>query len=437
MTTVIRELDALEYQKVNDLYDIAKEANANISLTRNTLARELQGIETELSKIPHPSAVEQQKLNAVRNIIKKITLQDAEGNIIGLVPIENQVLLDQAKSLRYVLDFDFAHGTPKGIFKPVINALENAVERGATQAGNRKAYTAHNKARKAYKNWTQDYNNDYINKFRDTSNVDYSKNFKTSLDLDSYHPIEKIISRAYPGQQLANATRRELVNKHLGKYIDNPNLAVGEEYQRTINELSNIIGDPVTKEIEQSLAQARRSKIKGQKLEKLEQPKPPKELEIPEKPKKPEAKVLTKPVEIPKFKEPKPTKEMQALSKKLKITPEKIQAKTETPSGLRELKNDLNKTEIGKGQYQRIADSKMKSILQNKKVVGEYTGNELYEVLNQEKNYDLVVELIGESETKDLLKAAKSIAEDKIKGEKIKQLISKETLKSLLLLHLL
>ena len=515
MTEAIRASDELDYGIVNELYTISDNLNKGLSQEHPKLYQNLKSQLLELSSIPSPSSPEKQKIKAISDILQKLATHDEAGNVIDFLPIENQTLLNQAKSIRYMMDFDFAHGNTSGIFSPVKNALEDAAENTSLQLGKTEAYEASKVARSTYRDWAKTYNNDYIRPFRDTSNVDYSKNFLSSTNIDTFHPVNDILNKTLTGRQLADATKREIIENKLGKYLDNPKLAVGKQFERDLAEVSSILSPDELANVKNELAQGRRSRdIRGKTIEKAKEPtkpepktitqvdiptfkqKPPEpkiieKVDIPkrkitepklktvEEPKippfekqRPEPKVIEK-VDIPQFREPFPefeaveqvkipkfgkkppepkiiekvdiplrkpakeTPEMRAAAKAMKTTPEDIQAMMNTPTGIQNLERMLSKSDAGKKHFRRLMEYRLKSMLQNRKVVTDFKGDELADIITKENNYDILAEILGDKQTDNLLEKALEIGSDKMKRDKLKKLVSPETLKALVLFHLL
>src|SRR6185369_4710770 len=117
----------------------------------------------------------------------------------------------------------------------------------------------------------------------------------------------------------------------------------------------------------------------------------------------------------------------------MKITPEQAIRMSETPTGLKTLKEKLpNKL------YESIGKRKIKDILYEGKVEHQFKGDELYKQINKGENYDLLVELLGEEEAADLLVSSKGISNKKVTVEALKKAGMKlGTLKTLLILGLI
>ncbi len=422
----IRANDAIDYKAVNDAYKVAEDLNAQVETTHPQLAQELQASLNESKLTPAPSAPQKQLQEAQKKILDILVETDSEGNIIGFKPVNNRVLLEQAKALRYSIDYDFAHGQPKGIFKPTINMLQDAAETASKSLGNEAALEAEQAARKLYRNWTETYNNDYINPYRDISNKSYSKLFDSSLSVDNYKQVESVLNKSPSGQALAQATRRELITNKLQPFLDDPRKALKPIFQETLDELKPILKPGEEQAIKSQISEARKYPLKkAVQAEKLKEPSKPNlkgidSVKLPKPPKaKSSAKEITS-VKLPSKPEPKITPEMRGIAKEIKITPEEAIARSNSPSGL---KNLLNKLPEHKANV--LAKEKVKDILYQGKVKPQYKGNELFKIINEGSNYDMLEAILGEDLTLELLEASEKIGNKAINQQELKKYIKK------------
>src|ERR1019366_8546343 len=101
-------------------------------------------------------------LDSINAILNKIATFGEEGTIVGFKPINNNLLEEEAKALRYYMDFNFEHGSARGILSPVTNVIEDAVETAANFTGHNAAAEANQTARTLYREWATDYDNPFI-----------------------------------------------------------------------------------------------------------------------------------------------------------------------------------------------------------------------------------------------------------------------------------
>jgi hypothetical protein len=436
----VKANDAADYQLVNEAYKVSDELNAQINFTHPQLIEQLERTAEEIRSIPEASPPQKQLLGAIEKILGRLRTVDANGNITGFLDANNRVLQEQAKAFRYFMDFNFEHANARGIFSPTVGYLENAVEAAAEATGNEAAAEASKRARGLYRQWAQDYDNAYIRPYRDTRNFDYSKTFKSALDVDEYNVVNNILQRTNASQQVSGVVRRELVQKHLMPFLDNPKSVSQKEFDKVLRELGAVINSEEEQAIRQTFAEARRTPvITGKKIElpKIKEPKNKviESVNIPLfKAKKKELPAM-KPVKIPLKPEVKTTKSMQAAAKIMKSTPEEIMKMTDTPSGLKKLKSDLkNHPELIK----KMEKVKTKQILFEGNVERQFKGDELYRAINKGDNYSLLAEMWGEEEIADILVTAKQIGNKKITVDRLKKLgLHASTLKTLVLFGVL
>ncbi len=420
-----------EYKAVQKLYDENIKINETIETTHPTLANELRSIIKEIDSIPEPSAPQKQIKNAAEKILNEIVSFDESGNITGYKPVNNNVLLNQAKSLRQSIDYDFAQANPRGVFMPTIESLENAALRAAAEKGNDAAVKANKAAKEAYKKWAETYQNDFIRTLRDTSNHKFSQSFDSSLNVDNFKALDNVLQKSNAGQQLASQTRRELITDQLSPFIKNPKKINPEALDEALNELSVVLRPGEEYAIRQSLAESRRAPvIIGTKVPTPKAPEAPKTKTIESvniplfKPPTKEIKFPSK-VKIPLKGEVKPTKAMKEASDWMKITPEKVKDLTNTPTGIKKLKAQLSKSPEGKKLFEKVGHEKIKEILHGGKVKRVFTGKELEEFINKTDNYDILSEIMGEDTVKGLLDAAIQIKDKRMTVDLIKNLAIK------------
>lgn len=428
----IRANDAIDYANVNAKYKVSDQLNEKVNTIHPNLVQELTSQRNELLSIPEPSPPQKQRLTAIEKILDKLRTVDSDGNITGFIEINNRVLQEQAKAFRYFMDFNFEHGNARGIFTPTVNSLENAVEFGARTTGNAEAAEASQEARASYRQWAQDYDNPYIRPYRDTRNMDFSKTFKGSLDVDEFKMVDNILSRSNAGQQLSATTKRALVEKTLGKFLENPHGANGKEFQLALRELSPVLTSEETNVIRQTFNEARNrpSLI-------TRRPSPPNLKEIPNakiplfNKEKPAGKQVTS-TKIPskKFEE---TPAMKIASKEMNMTPEEIRKLANSPSGMTKLKE-----KVSPDVYKKIGHQRAQEIVYGGEVKPNLTGKKVFNRVNEGDNFSMLSKILGEEEAQAFLDAAEQIGEKSFTTENIKKHIKNYSIvKTLLLFGLL
>ena len=437
----VRANDAHDYNLVRQAYQQSEQLNAQVTAEQPQLANQLRTTLEQLNSIPEPSPPQKQLQSTIQKILNQIENMDKVTGEGILQPISNRVLQEQAKSLRYFMDFNFEHGNSRGIFSPTVKALEDAIEQGARSVGNMEAVDANRNARALYSQWAEMYDNPYIKPYRDTGNLSPSDTFKKGLTTDNFNALDIVLNRSNAGQQVAGINRRALVEKQLEPYLRNPRKANLNDFYKELDELRAVASPEEIITIRDQFLEARKSsKLSGRKFEPFEEPKAPKIKELPTKtdiPKstarKPEPIAEPTEVKIPTKGKVKTTPEMKAAAQLMKITEEQAIKLADTPSGLKKLKQNMPDK-----IYKEIGKRKIKDILYEGKVEHQFKGDELYNQINKGENYDLLVEILGEDEAADLLVSSREIANKKVTVEALKKAGMKiGTLKTLLVLGLI
>lgn len=380
----IMRLDEADYKNVNQLYENARAENRMIEDIHPELADTIQQRLEELEKIPAPSGPQKDLINSMKNILSDIVEYGEEGGrktISGYKQINNQTLIDQVQSLRQKIDYDFAHGNTKNIFKPLINDLQEAAAQSAENI-NPQANVALKEAREAYKNWAETFDNDYIRPFRDKSNKDYSKLFTKSHDIDNFNVIRGVIEKTPQGETLSKATLRELVQGELAPYIKNPQKMNSPEFARIMNELEAVITPEQSRSIEQALKkEAHRFGSRTFSRKPLEK---------------------------------------NLLQGK---SPEQIARMTDTISGMKEVEKLLSGTEQGKQLVRDIKDFKAADILYKGKLNAPEKSQSIAELLNDREKVAFLKETLGTervNQLREIVKDAQKLEASLAEMEKIK-----------------
>lgn len=439
ITQGIRANDAIDYDNVNKAYDRSRALNQEITVIQPNLTQDLIGERNRLMQVPKLSPPEEQKLSVINEILQKIAVFNENGNISTFIPINNNILEEQAKALRYFMDFNFQHGNTKGIFSPLVQQIEDAIELGANFVGNIEAAQANKTARTLYRQWAEDYNNDYIRPFRDTTNQSYIKLFEKTLDPDVYPVVNNILMRSQAGQEISSQIRRSLVEEHLKPFFDNPRTIDPQKLEDAFKKIREVVTPSEERLIKNEFSKERRRPvIEGKKTKKVEKPEvpQPKELQnakIPAftKQKRP-IKEITE-ISIPKKPTVKETPSMKAASKLMEISPEQAIKKSNSISGLREMKQDLPDA-----LFKKIGKDKVREILYEGHVEKTFTGSELYEIVSKSNNYEMLNEILGEEAAAEMLVISKQLGKKEATVSTMRKLGIKATaLKTLLLFGVL
>lgn len=418
----IRANDAVDYQDVREAYTISDRLSETVQAEHPDLALEMTRLIDELNQIPELSPPRKQLLTIAQKIRDRIAVFNEEGIMTGFKPVSNKILQDQAKELRYFMDFNFEHGNTRGIFSPLVNTIEDAAELAANTTNNQAAYEASRNSRRLYRQWAEDYDNDYIRPFRDVKNRDYIKLFNETTNPDTYPIVDNILSRSNAGQQISASNKRALIDKTFKKFFDNPRKVNPEELNDAFKKVRGVITPGEEKSIRESFNEGRRTPvIKGKKTELPEAPKEPKLKEVPGA-KIPlfKEKLKTEPpieqVKIPLKPKVKVSDSMRASAKIMKITPEQAMKKADTPTGMKELKDHLPEK-----LFKKVGQDKVKDIIYQGKIKHKFTGKELYDIINEGENYEMLSEILGEEVTAELHVSAEQIANKTVTVDALKK----------------
>ena len=393
----VMNLDEDVYRGVNELYRISREANQGVVEIHPQLVQRLANRVSELEAIPEPSDVQRRVIRASNNVIDALAQRGDEGVITGYTPVNNQILIDQIQALRQIIDYDFAHGNTKNIFRPIINDIQDSVVRAAENSATPEAAEYFNDARAAYRAWVEAFDNPYIRPFRDGSNQDFSKLFKSALDMDESNMLRQVLNLSERGQQLGNASTREIVEKHLSRYFENPQSYTDREFAKALRELEAVITPQQSQQIRAEFARS------------IPPPPPPQP--------RTDFRAKVQPRAL--------TADEKIAAKHLGKEPEDIQAMMNRRTGIKNLREDLSGTQIKREVFDRLSKQKMRSILREGNIEKEFTGDDLYKFLNKEKNFELFSEFLGEQEAEAMRQTAKEIGKAQVKSEMRRKTLGK------------
>jgi len=433
--TAIQANDAVDYSEVNRAYTLSEQLNSQVQTIHQNLSMNLLDRMHDIARIPSPSQPQRQLQGVITEILRNLVVMNEEGAITGFIPMGNRVLQEQAKSLRSYMDFNFQHGNMKGEFTPVVNAIEDAIDFAATSTGNIQAADANDQARALYRQWALDYNNDYIRPYRDTTNHSHEQLFESSLNIDNFRMVDNILNRSNAGQRLSGITKRSLIEKELSKFIDNPNTARSRHFDDTLNNLNPILSPNERSQIQDVFF---KPTFHPRRVSNIEQPEPPSlkpepiAENIPLLAKKSGAKKEITEVKVPVKEKLKPTKEMLAAEKILKMKPGQLQKLANTPDGFHELKGLLSTSPNKEKLYEKIGKQKIMELMNEGNIKKNYTGKELFNVINKGRNYEMFSAILGEDAAQDLLITTQELSDKQFTVENVKKLLKSKTLKVLI-----
>jgi hypothetical protein len=326
----IRNLDQQVYRGVSELYTRSRALNEGIETIHPQLDAYVTTVINNIERIPEPSDIQRRLLRAAENIRNSLSVRDAQGDVRGYRPINNQALIDQVQSLRSIIDYDFQHGGAKNIFRPLIEEIQTSAIEGARSTGNLEAVAANQEARRAYASWANTFDNDYIRPFRDTSNHDYIKLYESLQNPDKFNQVSHVLDLSPRGQELAKADISSIVEQKVGKFLKNPRKADTKEFNQALRDLESVAGvsGEQVQQVRNLFNQAKKSPNFAARPEGI-------------------------------------TTAQQSAAKYAKKKPEDIQNMLNSRSGIKELRQDLSRTETGRKLFDINTRQKMRSILRD------------------------------------------------------------------------
>ena len=251
----IMSLDKAMYSDINKKYDLSRTLNKNVEDIHPDLVDKLNARLEELKSVPSLSGPRASIKKTMEDVIDSLAIKIPGGDF-DYKPISNQSLIDQVQNLREKIDYDFAHGSPKNIIKPVIADINESVMRAAAE--NPEALRALKDANSSYAEWADLFDNDIVRPFRDKSNKAFSGLYKESTDLDKFNVIKDALSKSVKGAKLSNALRRDIVEKRLIPYLDDLKKTLGEDWRDTLSELEAVVSPKELSDIKMLINKTRK-----------------------------------------------------------------------------------------------------------------------------------------------------------------------------------
>lgn len=379
VTHLMRKMDQSVYENVGKLYARSRELNRGVEAIRPELVGQLQ-TRIESINIPSPDPVQQGLIREAENIIEGLVIRGENGGVVGYRRVNNQQLIDQIQAIRTRIDHEFAHGDKNNIFRLLTQDIEEDLIRTSNLPGEKAARDALITARDGYRNWAENFSNKYVDKFRDLSNRDFSKNFEGLTDIDNFNAVRNLLDQVPEGQIIREGLQRDITEKYLGKFLANPRSANPREIQKALRELEAVLEPRQYQQVRATFErELRRNNIRvtgrtttqAQKDEAL----------------------------------------LKKASDYMKMNEEDLIRKFNTRSGIKEVRDKMAKTpEL----YNKLVKQKVREIVYAGKVNAKPTGKELYDILNKSKNRELLVELIGEDTFNEAFKAAEKAGDNEM-----------------------
>jgi hypothetical protein len=373
-------------KEVSNAYNLAEENYKNISSIYPRLSQEIDKTIERIETSLQPNTAESQILNVLRNLRKEIG-----DSTMGFREVPVQRLIKTSDSISGMANYELPFTGPKDILKKVANQLDQAaIEAIEKQGGNPNLLR---QANQKYQNWANRYANDDITPFLErTVNNPESLYKKLLNDPGAFRAADSALKETNRHAQFMNAVARDIAEMKMQKYIKDTDLIGSSEYRKDLRNLRSLIGGDRADKFHRALQQRGRTKFKTLAKGDIVAP-------------------------TSKFPEKKSFYETKA---KKKTTPEELLSKFNTRSGIKELKKTLKPN-----NFEKLAEAKALQIFRDGKIRSNPTGQELFNILNKEKNYEFFVEVMGKKETDDLLNVFQQLKQNEITNNIIINTIKK------------
>lgn len=384
-TETFRDIDNVIREAVDVLYQKQKVTNANINYTHPDVLNRVINTQRALSNIGYlnPAQVAMKDaLNQIKNKLVKIGPSVDPVSGIKLKPsttylkVNNLDLMEQAKSLKKLVDYEFRHGDMYNILKPLIEDLEEAALRAAERSGNKAAIQATKESKEGYGFWSRNFNNDTARKLRDVTNEDFTATADFLTDIDKFNQVKDVFNKTPEGEKVVGQLQRQIVEEKLQPFLRDPANANLEKLDIVLKDLKPVISPSEANQIRDVFNRHKAQPAQAK------------------------------------------TQEIKLASNYTKLTPENVVRKTKSYSGMKELKEQLSHTPEQKALYETLVshhvEHKLEPFLKNPKkadltkldstlqeMEGIITKDQAREVkdiiLNAKKSPDFVARKIAES----------------------------------------
>lgn len=206
-------------------YDRSRAANRGVEAIHPKLEASLKGSLEELEKIPDPSAPLKRFIESTKKVLNNISERAPSGELVGYKPISNQVLIDQIQEYNQIPKFDFPTDTKTGIFKTLINKLTEAVDKTAKKFP--QANRSWKKAKELHARKSELFADPDVSKWTKLSDKNYSKEFRSSIDIDKIRKIKPVLEETAHGRDVLQKMKRDLVEKTFEDYFP-----LGKRFER-------------------------------------------------------------------------------------------------------------------------------------------------------------------------------------------------------------
>jgi len=407
VTKNFRKLQNDSWDAVNHVYTASKEAMKGIQGERGYLLSKLQSRMREWKGYP-PNSEQAAMASEARRISEKLIIRDPETKAVQMRDdVTQESLIREIQEINTKLRDPYMPGNQKNMWRVLRNDLEEGVTQFNKETGNEAATEIWNEARALRRQFSETFDNKYVEKFTDPANYDFIANLESLENPDNFRRVQNLLLQMPGGQQISTNIEREIVNNKLGKYFENPLKHNPQDIAADIDKLSSVISP----EKQSQLRQMFDLEFSGAQLTPGGKAPPP-----PPKP------IVPSVQKVPKPPTPKTPKEIKA-PQKLKAS--QIERKFNDVDDIKEMRQALP-PEV----FQKNKLHKGKDILFGGQHKARPTGNILKERMLDTHDREILIELYGEHNFNIVLKMAEEAGEKELTREFVKKVATKAGLAS-------
>lgn len=429
---IIQNNAQLAREELREAYALAENEYGNVSEIYPRLRNQMLDLRERITQSGSLNPAESAVLKEIDNILNMISTESGD-----LIKTPARKLIKTSDSISGRLTQEDIYGDARTLLRGVGRDLNQAALEAVNEAGGNTEAIVN--ADRLYAQWADKFSNDEVADFLTKKTFNPEASYKKVIgNRGNYRAVKNAIGISPQGNAAISAVDRDIVEEQLAPYIEDITKVGSKEYQKTIDNLSPLIGKERTKLISDRLETAR-TKHAPRRF-----PKRKVEVEAPKPPFKAEKKEIGKAGAVPRptveekkiaasrkppgkaAAVPRPqrnlTEQEQIVAKRLGKTPSEIFDEFDTIEGIRDIRKDLSRSENGKENYELLKQLKVRDILQSGNIEKKFTGNELYNVLNNRKNFELLSELVGEKETEAARVLAKQYGKKELSRQKFKKL---------------
>lgn len=393
----VQEVAREARSEVNQAYDVAEEAYQGLADIYPNLVNRLQESRERIlsgRNLNLLNSAESNVITSIDNLLSSLTTE--EGAFIEQ-PVSS--LLRTAKSWSSKLNHEEIFGDVKRFLSNLIPEINNsALQAVQRQGGNPELMR---EADRIYSGWAQRFANDEIAPYlhRTIRNPEALAR-KSISDEGTYRALHEALEGTAYQEPILSHLNAEIAESRLDPFLKDLEKVNSPQYAKEIRDIRDVIGENPTANLDATLRRSR-----GEHFPERNRPFRAEKRVIGRAP-------LPSPIE----------KSAKEISQFLDKKPEDILRMAKTRSGLKNLKETLDKSSKGKLLYKQLKGQKIRDILLEGKISSKPTGKNLHDLLNKRENFEILSELMGEDATMEALSAAKKISEKRLTPDALKKI---------------